>query len=105
MKTGVILPRNSATFRRVMRDQAGKPLRTLVFEPGQVAELEDDELQAVRHDIGPLLKIAAQVEGKSAPKADHAATDAFVTMVQEADAKEKAERLKAKAERAKPKAK
>ena len=53
----ILIPGNN-TFHRSVRDENGAILRTLTFEEGVAVELEGDELDAVRKDIGPALCIA-----------------------------------------------
>lgn len=42
-------------FRRSVYDSQGNRVKTLVFNPGEPVELAEDELAAVKSDIGPAL--------------------------------------------------
>lgn len=55
----MLAPSRVAAFRRTVRDDSGKALKVLVFEPRKPQLLEADELAAVRADIGSALVIAA----------------------------------------------
>ncbi len=53
----MLIPGN-ATFRRCVRDEKGAILQTLVFEDGKPVDVEGDDLEAVRKDVGPALCVA-----------------------------------------------
>ena len=81
-KTGVMLP-TRGQFRRTVRkdgkpvlDDAGNP-RVLTFSSGQPVELTAEELEAVRDDIGNVLRIVKMEGGKPTPKVDGKATALF----------------------------
>lgn len=105
-KTSVILPKGRPDFRRTMRDADGKVIkdkdgndRVLMFPAGSPVELDADELEAVRDDIGPALQIA-KVDEKQKPahKADGEATRKFVEETKKLRAKQQEERNAAKAD-------
>lgn len=42
-------------FRRAIRDNAGEVVRIIEFSPGEVYDLTDEELEAVRNEVGVCL--------------------------------------------------
>lgn len=91
-------PRGAAFHRSVRKD--GEVVRVLTFNAGHGVELTAEEVEAVRDDIGNVLHIAKEIEGKPAVKPDAAATAAFVKETADLKAKSaaKADKVKAAAE-------
>lgn len=109
-KTLVILPQGRAQFRRVVRDENGKALldkagneRVLLFSPGQALELNDEELESVRDDIGTTLHIAKHGDKeKPAAKPDGNASRKFAEETKKLRAEQQAKRDAEKAETVQP---
>lgn len=99
-KTSVMLPAGRANFRRVVRDQNGKALldkggneRVLLFSPGQAVELTEEELEAVRDDIGTTLYIAKEVDkDKPVARPDGEASRKFAEETKKLRAEQQAKR-------------
>ncbi len=70
MATALILaPTWPTTFRRIVRDPTGKPLRTLSFEKGNPVLIDGDDLKAVQCDIGrAIVPAALDSQGKPQSK-------------------------------------
>jgi len=62
----VLNPVRPGTFRRSIRDEAGKVVRTAVFEPRVPVVLEDDEFIAMADDVGHAV-VYAEIDGKGEP--------------------------------------
>ena len=59
--------KRQASFQRYVRDENGERTEKLVFEPGVVVDLDEDQFAAVKRDIGGALEIVDQ-DGKAAKK-------------------------------------
>lgn len=62
----VLNPVRPGTFRRTIRDESGKAVRTAVFEPRIPVILEDDEFIAMVPDVGHAV-VYAEIDEKGHP--------------------------------------
>jgi hypothetical protein len=62
----VLNPTRPGTFRRTIRDDAGKAVRVAVFAPREPVVLTDDEFIAMADDVGHAV-LYAEVSDKGEP--------------------------------------
>lgn len=64
----MLTPGLVAPFRRCVRNRKGKPVKTLVFEPGEVLTMQGRDLDAVSGDIGAALVEVEETDAKGRPR-------------------------------------